>query len=80
MEAADVLADQVERVRVQRLRSAGPREYAIHEWEYGGYERSVETPDGFGSGVEASLANGQLVVRVLRGDFTVNQRIHPTSN
>lgn len=62
------------------LRSAGPREYAIHEWEYGGYERSVETPDGFGSGVEASLANGQLVVRVLRGDFTVNQRIHPTSN
>lgn len=59
------------------LRSAGPREYAIHEWEYGGYERSVETPAGFGSGVEASLANGQLVVRVLSGDFTVNQRIHP---
>jgi HSP20 family molecular chaperone IbpA len=62
------------------LRSAGPREYAIHEWEYGGYERSVETPAGFGSGVEASLANGQLVVRVLSGDFTVDQRIHPTSN
>ncbi len=62
------------------LRSAGPREYAIHEWEYGGYERSVETPAGFGSGVEASIANGQLVVRVLSGDFTVAQRIHPTSN
>ena len=59
------------------LRSAGPREYAIHEWEYGGYERTIETPDGFGAGIEASLANGQLVVRVLSGDFTGTQRIHP---
>jgi len=62
------------------LRSAGPRDYAIHEWEYGGYERSVPTPAGFGSGVEASLVNGQLVVRVLSGDFTATQQIHPTSN
>jgi HSP20 family molecular chaperone IbpA len=60
------------------LRSAGPREYAIHEWEYGGYERSIETPDGFGSGVEASLANGQLVVRVLSGEFTGKKRISPS--
>ena len=59
------------------LRSAGPREYVIHEWEYGGYERSIETPDGFGSGVEAFLANGQLVVRVLSGDFAGPQRIRP---
>ncbi|MBK5331272.1 MAG: hypothetical protein JJD93_04840, partial [Ilumatobacteraceae bacterium] len=36
------------------------------------------TPDGFGSGVEASLANGQLVVRVLSGDFTGNKTIQPT--
>jgi HSP20 family molecular chaperone IbpA len=62
------------------LRSAGPREYAIHEWEYGGYDRFVETPAGFGSGIEASLNNGQLVVRVLGGDFTAEQRIHPTSS
>jgi len=61
------------------LRSAGPREYAIHEWEYGGYERSVDLPSGFGSGVEASLTNGQLVVRVLSGDFTDQQRIHPNA-
>ena len=60
------------------LRSAGPREYTIHEWEYGGYERFVDTPDGFGSGVEASLANGQLVVRVLGGDFTGNKSIRPS--
>ncbi len=60
------------------LRSAGPRDYAIHEWEYGGYEREIELPDGFGAGLEASLANGQLAVRVLRGEPTQNLRIHPT--
>jgi HSP20 family molecular chaperone IbpA len=50
------------------LRSAGPRDYLVHEWEYGGYERQLELPAGFGGGVEASLRNGQLAVRVLRGD------------
>ncbi len=61
------------------LRSAGPRTYLLHEWEYGGYEREVELPDGFGGRVEASLANGQLVVRVLRGEVTESTAIHPTS-
>lgn len=51
-----------------RLRSSGPREYLVREWEYGGYEREVDLPDGYGSGVEATLTNGQLAVRVLRGD------------
>ena len=62
-----------------RLRSAGPREYVLHEWEYGGYEREIDVPDGFGSGVEASLTNGQLVVRVLRGPFTqqISTQPHP---
>ena len=50
------------------LRSAPPRDFLIHEWEYGGYERELDLPAGFGSGVEATLNNGQLVVRVLRGD------------
>jgi HSP20 family molecular chaperone IbpA len=50
------------------LRSAGPRQYLTHEWDYGGYEREVEVPDGYRGGVEASLANGQLAIRVLRGD------------
>ena len=49
------------------LRSAGPREYLVQEWEYGGYDRTIDLPEGFGSGVEASLTNGQLVIRVLRG-------------
>ena len=78
----DVSVELTERtVRIwAELRSAGPREYVIHEWEYGGYERSIELPPGFGSGIEAVLTNGQLVVRVFRGDATKPQLIHPNSN
>jgi HSP20 family molecular chaperone IbpA len=60
-----------------RLRSSGPREYVLHEWEYGGYAREIEVPPGFGGGLEASLTNGQLVVRVLRGPFTHSVSVHP---
>jgi HSP20 family molecular chaperone IbpA len=64
------------------LRSAGPREFLIKEWDYGGYEREIDLPDGYGSGLEASVANGQLVVRVLRGDpsgpVTVQPHATPT--
>jgi HSP20 family molecular chaperone IbpA len=51
-----------------RIRSAGPRDYLVHEWHYGGYEREVDLPAGFGGGVEATLSNGQLAIRVLRGE------------
>lgn len=50
------------------LRTAAPRNYLVHEWDYGCYEREVELPDGFGSAVEAALGNGQLAIRVLRGN------------
>ena len=60
------------------LRSAGPRDYLVHEWEYGGYERQLELPAGFGGGVEASLRNGQLAVRVLRGDCTQPLTLTPS--
>ncbi len=50
------------------VRSAGPREFLLHEWEYGGYERQLDLPGGFGSGIEATLNNGQLAIRVLRGE------------
>ncbi len=62
-----------------RLRSAGPREYLVHEWDYGGYEREVDLPDGYGSGVEASLNNGQLAIRVLAGESRAPISIHPRS-
>src|SRR5438874_10052694 len=51
-----------------RLRTAGPRDYLVNEWDYGGYERELDLPNGYGAGMEASLANGQLVIRVLRGE------------
>jgi HSP20 family molecular chaperone IbpA len=50
------------------LRSAAPRTYLVREWDYGGYERELEVPSGYGRNVEASLANGQLAIRVLRGE------------
>lgn len=62
-----------------RLRSAPTREYLIHEWEFGGYERELELPEGYGGGVEATLANGQLAIRVLKGSNIGTIRIEPTA-
>jgi len=62
------------------VRSAGPREYLLNEWSYGGYERSVEIPAGYGSAVEATLANGQLAVRVLKGEPVEQLAIHPSAS
>jgi HSP20 family molecular chaperone IbpA len=61
-----------------QLRSAGPREFLINEWGYGGYEREIDLPDGFGGGVEATLANGQLAIRVLRGELASPLTVHPS--
>jgi HSP20 family molecular chaperone IbpA len=61
------------------LRSGGLRDYLIHEWEYGGYERHIEIPPGFGSSVEACLSNGQLVIRVLRGEPVESATAKPSS-
>ena len=58
------------------VRSSGPREYLVREWEYGGYERQLDLPAGYGGGIEASLHNGQLAIRVLRG--APNERIKIT--
>ena len=60
------------------LRSAAPRDYLVHEWDYGGFERELDLPPGWGGGAEASLANGQLAVRVLRGTVDDRTTIHPT--
>lgn len=60
------------------LRSAGPREYLLHEWEYGGYEREVELPAGYGSDASATLNNGQLAIRVLKGEPRDSLTVKPT--
>src|SRR5262245_43401210 len=61
------------------LRSAPPREYLTHEWEYGGYEREVDVPEGYGGGGEASLAKGQTAIRVLRGQTDTMLTVKPTA-
>ena len=60
-----------------RLRSSGPREYLIREWEYGGYDREIAVPGRYAGGLEATLTNGQLAVRVLRGDSQPEASITP---
>ena len=70
-----VMPDDVE-VRVRgtsatitaSMRTPAQKDYVLHEWHYGPYERTVEVPAGFAGGGEASFANGQLAVRLLRGD------------
>jgi HSP20 family molecular chaperone IbpA len=81
VQPSDVMIDLwSRRLRVTaHVRSAPPRSYLVHEWDYGGYERELELPAGFGAGVEASLANGQLAIRVLRGEATGKTSIVPNA-
>lgn len=72
------LTDGIVRFHAE-LRSAAPRDYLVHEWDYGGYEREVGVPEGFGSTVDAVLANGQLVIRVLRGQSKQPIAVHPSA-
>src|SRR3954468_5187795 len=61
------------------LRSSGPRQYLVNEWEYGGYEREIELPEGYGSDIEASLHNGQLAIRVLKGGPDGDRFVKPSA-
>jgi HSP20 family molecular chaperone IbpA len=61
------------------VRSAGPRDFLVNEWAYGGYEREIDVPPGYGRDVEALLANGQLSIRVLRGDPTAARTVKPVA-
>lgn len=49
------------------MRTKASKDYLLHEWHYGPYERRVELPDGFGGTAEATFANGQLALRIERG-------------
>jgi HSP20 family protein len=53
------------RIRAE-MRTPAPKDYLLHEWHYGPWDRTVDLPDGFGPGYELSFGNGQLAVRVLR--------------
>jgi HSP20 family molecular chaperone IbpA len=50
------------------MRSIAPKDYLLHEWHYGPYERTVDLPDGFGGKAEGTFNNGQLALRIERGE------------
>jgi HSP20 family protein len=50
------------------MRTTAEKDYLVHEWHYGPYERTVDLPEGFGGTAEASFANGQLALRIERGE------------
>ena len=70
-----VMADDVsidiedDRVHVNAAqRTAAEKDYITHEWHYGPYERMVTVPGGFGGPASATFGNGQLAIRIQRGD------------
>ena len=78
---AGVMADDIEasveggRVTVRAaMRSVAPKDYLLHEWHYGPYERTVDLPDGFGGKAQGTFNNGQLALRIERGDGRGSQR------
>ena len=84
---AGVMADDIEasvdggRVTVRAaMRSIAPKDYLLHEWHYGPYERSVDLPDGFGGRAEGTFNNGQLALRIERGDSRGPQRATITTH
>lgn len=48
------------------LRTDAPKQYFLHEWDYGDYERTLDLPEPVGEPISASLGNGQLAVRLAR--------------
>jgi len=48
------------------LRTDAPKQYFLHEWSYGDYERTVELPEPVGEPISATLGNGQLAVSLTR--------------
>jgi HSP20 family molecular chaperone IbpA len=70
-----VMADDVsidiedDRVHVNAgQRTPAEKDYIIHEWHYGPYERMVTVPPGFGGAPSATFGNGQLAIRIERGE------------
>jgi HSP20 family molecular chaperone IbpA len=76
------VAVEPDRVRIHAaLRTAAPKEYLLHEWDYGSFDRSVELPGLHTGAITATLGKGQLAVSIGReGDRAPGTRvvIHPT--
>jgi HSP20 family protein len=66
-EDVDVVIDGDCIVLESRLRTDAPKDYVVHEWDYGNYRRSEPLAAGYGAPVTARMGNGQLVVTLTRG-------------
>ena len=62
------------------MRTAAGKDYILHEWHYGPYERTIDIPEGFGGAGAATFGNGQLALRVERGEPAADPVVvHPTT-
>jgi HSP20 family molecular chaperone IbpA len=56
-------------------RAPATRDHILHEWTFGPYCRTVTLPPGYGTISSATLANGQLVIRLQQGDAGPNGQV-----
>ena len=67
-EDVDVVVERGSVTITAEMRTAAEKDYVLHEWHYGPYARTIDLPEGFGGDADASFANGQLALRITRGD------------
>ena len=81
-EDVEITLDQTTLTLKADCRTPANRDYVLHEWHYGPYERVLDLPDGFQGSVVASLGKGQLAVRVGKsgtGEDQQHQVVRPTA-
>ncbi|HUQ63482.1 MAG TPA: Hsp20/alpha crystallin family protein [Acidimicrobiales bacterium] len=77
-----VMADDVEVIVDGRkvtitaaMRTSADKDYTLHEWHYGPFERTIEVPAGFYGEPSASFGNGQLALRIARADGPAREKM-----
>jgi HSP20 family molecular chaperone IbpA len=73
----EVVVDGTEVTIRAAMRSPAPKDYLVHEWHYGPFERTLDVPPGYGGECKASFGNGQLAVHLGRGDSAATQVVRP---
>ncbi len=56
------------------MRAPAPKEYLLHEWHYGPFERTIDIPDGYGADARVSFGNGQLAISLTKGASPTERR------
>ncbi|HEV7888880.1 MAG TPA: Hsp20/alpha crystallin family protein [Acidimicrobiales bacterium] len=64
----EVVVDGTEVTIRAAMRTPAPKEYLVHEWHYGPFERTITVPEGYAGEAKASFGNGQLALSLGRGD------------